>query len=254
MDKLVSIEKKVIDWPFFRDLILATSSNALAHPTFITYLNPYTATLAYEEVYHYEEVDHYVLDGAIVSKFYNFFFNQNFRTLSFDFSHAADDVFSLLQEKQLKVAFIGASQADLDVFVNKIEDKYPNLDIALARNGYLNFDQDLAPLIEQLNTIKPNFILISAGAPFQEKVGLAIKSAVNFSPVITTCGAFMSQTANAKRESYYPKWIDKLGLRWLYRLKKEKHIRTRWLKYYPRFALVYPTLKVFKKISGIIKK
>mgnify|MGYP000060826451 CR=1 FL=1 len=44
-----------------------------------------------------------------------------------------------------------------------------------------------------------------------------------------TCGGFVHQTA-MNRMHYYPNWVDKMNLRFVYRMYKEKHTRTRYLQ------------------------
>lgn len=44
-----------------------------------------------------------------------------------------------------------------------------------------------------------------------------------------TCGGFIHQTANNEIE-YYPLWIDRMNLRFVYRMYKEKHTRKRYVQ------------------------
>lgn len=242
MRKLERIERKIIDWPDFKNLIVNNNDQ----PKFITYLNPYTSTLAFQNIYDAESVDHFVLDGVITSKYFNIFNRCRYRTLSFDFSHAAGDVFEQLCCHDISLALIGAKPEELDQFEQKLKSRHPDLNIIYTHHGYIKTDAQLSEIVNNLNKAKPKFILLSAGAPLQETLGLKIKNQLTYPAIINTCGAFFSQTVSAKRESYYPPLIDKLSLRWLYRLVKEKHIRKRWLTYYPRFLLCYPILKLFK--------
>ncbi|RZF79180.1 glycosyltransferase [Pseudoalteromonas sp. CO325X] len=253
MHKLESIEQRVIDWKHLKEIIQAPKDKQCS-PTFITYLNPYTATLAYREDYPSNNVDGFVLDGTIATKMFNIFNRKKYRTLSFDFSHAAGDVFSLLEKNQQSVAIIGASKEELDVFTSRIQAMFNNLKIVYSHSGYLNIDTQLEQIIGSLNKEKPDFILLSTGAPLQEFIGCRLREKLTGTKVITTCGAFVSQTVSAKREKYYPVLVDKLCLRWLYRLIKEKHIRKRWLKFYPRFVFLYPIMKSSLLLKRLFKR
>lgn len=239
MKNIKQIESKVIDWSDLKDLISTKGKSSCV----VGYLNPFTSTLLYNQ--QVENCDYYALDGVITTKFFNFFNRKNYRTLSFDFSHVANEVFELIAAKGLSLGIVGAKEAELNRFVSILKNIHPELTINFQRNGYINSDAELEELILNITTIKPDVIILSLGTPLQEKFGVMLKSQESLRSTIIACGAFVSQTAASGGGKYYPPMIDKLSLRWLYRLYKEKHIRKRWLVYYPRFVICYPLLKLF---------
>ena len=46
--------------------------------------------------------------------------------------------------------------------------------------------------------------------------------------------------------NYYPKWIDKYNLRFLYRMYKEPHTRMRYLK----AGIIFPLRFVWERLTG----
>jgi N-acetylglucosaminyldiphosphoundecaprenol N-acetyl-beta-D-mannosaminyltransferase len=253
MHRINEIESKILDWSHLCDLILSNEGSKNS-PNFITYLNPYTATLTYSNIYNYNDIDGFVLDGIITTKLFNLFNRRSYQTLSFDFSHIAGDTFELISKNKLKLAIIGANNSELNKFVDLLKSKYSDLNICFSRDGYFNIDTEINTLVDALNLSQPAFIMLSMGSPLQEKLGILLRGRLKFKTVIMTCGAFVSQTASSGKESYYPYLIDKLSLRWLYRLYKEKHIRMRWIKYYPKFVIIYPILKISSILQGFLKK
>ncbi|MDB1069579.1 hypothetical protein PL690_21470, partial [Phocaeicola vulgatus] len=57
------------------------------------------------------------------------------------------------------------------------------------------------------------------------------------------CGIKVHQTANNEIE-YYPLWIDRMNLRFVYRMYKEKHTRKR----YVQAALLFPARFLWEKL------
>jgi N-acetylglucosaminyldiphosphoundecaprenol N-acetyl-beta-D-mannosaminyltransferase len=84
--------------------------------------------------------------------------------------------------------------------------------------------------------LDPDFLVIGMGTPLQESFLSNIKS-LGWGGVGFTCGGFIHQTASGL--NYYPKWINKLNLRWLYRIWDEPRLLTRYLIQYPRFVVLF---------------
>jgi N-acetylglucosaminyldiphosphoundecaprenol N-acetyl-beta-D-mannosaminyltransferase len=73
------------------------------------------------------------------------------------------------------------------------------------------------------------------GIPLQEEFILALRNA-GFQGVSLTCGGFLDQLVRGER--YYPEWIERFELRWLYRLASEPHrLARRYLVEYQTFII-----------------
>lgn len=110
--------------------------------------------------------------------------------------------------------------------------KYPNLNIAGTRNGYFK-PQENDEIIECINNSKADIVFVCLGAPMQEKWIFENKDKLNCRVMMGIGGSldvFAGVTERAPE-----KW-QKLGLEWLYRLKKEPKRFFRMLAL-PKFAL-----------------
>ena len=78
----------------------------------------------------------------------------------------------------------------------------------------------------------------------QEKFLLKVKNA-GYLGIGFTCGGFIHQTSRNEID-YYPTWVDKTNLRFVYRMWKEPHTRKR----YVTAGLLFPVRFIAEKIFG----
>ncbi|MFW6026067.1 MAG: WecB/TagA/CpsF family glycosyltransferase [Candidatus Woesearchaeota archaeon] len=108
-----------------------------------------------------------------------------------------------------------------------------NLEIAGYHHGYLNSDLK-KELIKDINEKEPNILFVGMGAPLQEKFLKENMEKLNINVGVTVGGSFDVLAGNLKRA---PKFIQKIGLEWLYRLIQEPKRFKRTLLL-PQFALI----------------
>src|SRR5690606_14863225 len=106
---------------------------------------------------------------------------------------------------------------------------FPCLNILGFQDGYFS-DQEQIKIKAKIKELSPDLIFLGMGSPKQEELAIVLK---NPKLTVYTCGAFISQTANYG-VNYYPYLINKLHLRWLYRIFKEKGLVRRYLIEYPK--------------------
>jgi N-acetylglucosaminyldiphosphoundecaprenol N-acetyl-beta-D-mannosaminyltransferase len=82
------------------------------------------------------------------------------------------------------------------------------------------------------------------GVVRQERFLLAARNA-GFRGVGFTCGGFIHQTARDEID-YYPAWINRWNLRFLYRMYREPHTRMRYLK----AGIVFPIKFLLERLNG----
>ncbi len=91
-------------------------------------------------------------------------------------------------------------------------ERYPDLKIVGAENGY----QDLEQVIERINEAKPDALLVGLGFPKQERwIYKNLKKMPSVKVAIGVGGAFDFISGRTKRA---PKFIQNIGLEWLWRL------------------------------------
>ena len=112
------------------------------------------------------------------------------------------------------------------------------------RNGYFSSEEEMDKVIEQIRELKPDFLIVGMGIVMQETFLVKVKKA-NVDCIGFTCGGFVHQTAYNEIQ-YYPKWIDWMNLRFLYRMYKEKHTRKR----YVQAAFLFPARFIYERFFG----
>lgn len=172
----------------------------------------------------------YFCDGMLMSSFMSRVTGRTIGRVSFDFTSIADQVLGGAQRLGKRVYFVGARQAELELFMLKIQALYPRLNIAGYHNGY--FDAAEAEAIRaDICRSEANILIVGLGAGLQEQFEQDVLRA-GFQGVAFTCGGFIRQEALASRQ-YYPAWINRLHLRAFYRMYREPHTIKRYLIDYP---------------------
>jgi N-acetylglucosaminyldiphosphoundecaprenol N-acetyl-beta-D-mannosaminyltransferase len=126
-----------------------------------------------------------------------------------------DIFFPFCEENQLKIFYVGSKpefQSEIQKYMNS---KYPNL-VMENHDGYFKLgskEEDI--LIDEINSFKPQIILVGMGMPRQEKWIDANLNRID-SNVFLSCGAAMEYIVG--NANVPPRWIGQIGLEWLYRL------------------------------------
>ncbi|MBV4484950.1 WecB/TagA/CpsF family glycosyltransferase [Pseudomonas sp. SWRI153] len=172
----------------------------------------------------------YFCDGMLMSAFMSRVTGRTIGRVSFDFTSIADPVLGGAEQGGKRVYFVGARQAELELFILKIKTLYPRLSIAGYHNGY--FDAAEAEAIRaDICRSEANILIVGLGAGLQEQFEQDVLRA-GFEGVAFTCGGFIRQEALASRQ-YYPALINRLHLRAFYRMYREPHTIKRYLIDYP---------------------
>ena len=209
---------------------LTSNFNYFEENSIISYVNVYNYIELRKSSKRVESIDKFTLDGILLVILIRILFNKKFKRLSPDFSSYFGEVFRLCEEKNKKVYFIGASKNEIKKFVKNIMLKHPNLKTVGYSDGF--FQEDAIPsLINEISTLATDLVFVGLGTPKQEDFAEKLKES-KFKGTIYTCGAFISQTSNHGVD-YYPKIINSLEIRWLYRLIKEEGLFKRYFIQYP---------------------
>jgi N-acetylglucosaminyldiphosphoundecaprenol N-acetyl-beta-D-mannosaminyltransferase len=110
--------------------------------------------------------------------------------------------------------------------------RYPGLVLAGREHGYIVEDRYQA-LIQEINSLDIDILFIGLGSPRQEKW---IHRHKNELKTRICMGVGGSLDVIAGKASWAPRWIQRAGLEWLYRLFREPG-RLRRQMALPRFAL-----------------
>ncbi|MGM0409983.1 MAG: WecB/TagA/CpsF family glycosyltransferase [Bacillota bacterium] len=153
---------------------------------------------------------------------------------------------------KFSVYFLGAEPGIVDKMIENLNDSSKslannknlakNLEIAGYHHGYLNSDLK-KEVIKDINEKKPDILFVGMGAPLQEKFLKKNMEKLNINIGVTVGGSFDVLAGNLKRA---PKFIQKIGLEWLYRLIQEPKRFKRTLLL-PQFAVIALYKSLFKK-------
>ncbi|MGN5651116.1 WecB/TagA/CpsF family glycosyltransferase [Bacillus sp. Brlt_9] len=105
-----------------------------------------------------------------------------------------------------------------------LESRYPGLHIVGTIDGY---EKDNQIIIDTINQANPDFLFVALGSPRQELWIKENMKKLNVSIFQGVGGSFDVVSGNLKRA---PKWMQKIGLEWLYRVLIEPKRIVRILK------------------------
>lgn len=204
------------------------------NPLLCTFLNPYTAYMAKKESNLYNRFDVIGSDGFLVVLINYLFSCKKTLRVSFDMTSLADVLFTYLETHKQSVYFIGSTEENISRSMIIIQNSFSFLNIVGYHHGFINGQESL--IANEIIDINPDVVVVGMGALVQDRFAVLLRD-LGCRSSIYTCGGFLHQTIN--RINYYPKWINRLHLRTLYRLIKEPYVWKRVILYYPRFVCKY---------------
>ncbi len=144
----------------------------------------------------------------------------------------------LAAEKGYSIYFFGAEEGIAQKSADVLQERHPDLIVAGVCSPPFQpvIDMDEA-LLDDIREAKPDILLVALGNPKQEKwIGMYGKRVGV--PVMIGIGASLDFIAGKEKRA--PKWMQKSGLEWVYRLLREP--RRLWKRYamdLPAFALFF---------------
>lgn len=209
-----------------------------------TFLNPvsYVDALCNKDLFL--QFDGIFADGSLLCKAIRILYGVKVERRSFDMTSLAPQLFEYAIKNDKSIYIVASKQEQVESAVERFKVLYPNLNVIGYRNGYFNNEEEQDEEANKIVALQPDFLIVGMGIIMQEKFLLKVKNA-GYKGVGFTCGGFIHQTASNQID-YYPQWVDKMNLRFLYRFIKEKHTRKRYLK----AAFVFPIVFLKERIIG----
>jgi len=196
----------------------------------VSFVNPYSYCVIRN--LDLTQINEWYVDGVVAVKVFRLL-GIDVRRASFDLTSLAPIVFKQAERSDLSVAILGAKPQEIINFEKFLIGKYPKLNLVYTRHGYFNNDAERVEAFESLCEVKPDIVVVGMGTPIQESTLIELRE-MGWSGTGFTCGGFIHQTASTGGD-YYPSWINKMNLRWLYRMWDEPKLIKRYFKYYPLF-------------------
>lgn len=155
----------------------------------------------------------------------------------------ASKIFERMAAQGMKAYLLGARPGVAEKAADFLKEKYPGLEICGTHDGY--FDDD-APIIAEINAVKPDFLLVCLGYPKQE---LWMKNNAQRLSVGLMAGLGGSLDVFAGVVERAPERWQRLGLEWLYRCVKEPK-RIKRIARLPLFLVKAAAKRIGKMLNG----
>lgn len=110
--------------------------------------------------------------------------------------------------------FLGGKGNTVQKAIENVKKIYPNIQIIGFHEGFFEENPE-EEVIKEINQLQPNVLFVAMGAPAQEKWIDKHKHELKVDVAAGQGGTFDYEAGNIKRA---PKWIQKIGLEWLWRL------------------------------------
>lgn len=200
--------------------------------TAISFVNPFSYQILRNNTSSYLDIDHFYSDAMLSSFIFGVLFNKNIPRISFDYGSFAKTFFEIAELHNLSIFIVGSKDKQLKGAIAQFKQSYPKLNICGSHDGYFEHDMEV---IELIKSSRAQYVICGLGTPKQDEFAQSIKRALpNQVKQIYTCGGFIHQSE--ERVDYYPQFINRYNLRWLYRAVKEPKVIKRLLINYPLFA------------------
>lgn len=209
-----------------------------------TYLNPVSYLTALDNKDLFGRMDGIFADGGLLVKAIKSLYGKQVTRRSFDMTSMAPELFSYVQEYGKTIYIVASKQEQVEATVEIFRERYPKVKFAGYRNGYFSSESEMDDEAKRIVEVNPDFLIVGMGALMQEKFLLKVKNA-GFKGVGFTCGGFIHQTSKNEID-YYPAWVDKTNLRFVYRMWKEPHTRKRYFM----AGLLFPARFIAERIFG----
>lgn len=150
---------------------------------------------------------------------------------------------SAAAEKGIPIGFLGSTAETLQMLLRNIRVQFPGVQIAYSVSPSFRSilpEEDMA-IVDEINESGVGILFVGLGCPKQEKWMAAHAKRVQ--AVMVGVGAAFDFIAGTKKQS--PKWMQTIGLEWLFRLMQEPgRLWRRYLYHNPRFVflVMLPTL------------
>lgn len=193
-----------------------------------SFLNPvsYLEAMRHQELFG--QMDGLFADGVLLVWAIRVVYGVKVRRRSFDMTSLARVLLEDVVAHGRSIYIVGAREEQLERAVGVIREHYKGIDIVGFRKGYFDSEKEEQLEAQHIAALQPDLLIVGMGAIRQERFLLKVKEA-GFKGAGFTCGGFIHQ-ASQNRLEYYPKWIDRMNLRFVYRIWKEPHTRKRYIK------------------------
>lgn len=193
-----------------------------------TFLNPVSYLIALKNKDKFAGFDGIFADGVLLVKAIKLVYGDLVQRKSFDMTSFAPILFDKAVKEGRRIYIVASKEDELNKAVKIFSEQYPRLHIVGKHHGFFSSNKEREEEIGRIIVLNPDYLIVGMGTPLQEEFLLQAKKK-GFQGIGFTCGGFIHQTAHNQID-YYPTWIDRANLRFVYRMYKEPHTRKRYLQ------------------------
>ncbi len=117
-----------------------------------------------------------------------------------------------------RLYLLGARQKIIENAVKTLRQERPGITIVGFRNGYFDSVDEERQVVDEINGAKPHILLLGFGTPMKEKWVKRHKDRLDV-PVIHGVGGSFDIVGGLTKRA--PKWMQRAGLEWFYRVIQE---------------------------------
>ena len=121
-------------------------------------------------------------------------------------------------EEGLSVYVLGGDKEAIEEALRKLKVESLKLKVVGIDPAFVKLDEDQPEIIERINAAKPDILFVALGNPKQELWMGRNKAKLDVGAMIGIGGTFNFLAGRVKRA---PKWMQKSGLEWIYRIIQE---------------------------------
>jgi N-acetylglucosaminyldiphosphoundecaprenol N-acetyl-beta-D-mannosaminyltransferase len=121
------------------------------------------------------------------------------------------------EKKGYRVYILGAKRAVLERAVTRIRGQHPHLSIAGCRDGYFDESEDQA-VVAEIRELRPDVLFVAMSSPRKEYFLVEHGRDLGV-PLVMGVGGAIDVVAGVTRRA--PRFMQRLGLEWLFRLLQE---------------------------------
>jgi len=201
------------------------------------YLSPQTYVSARQDPALYDGFDAIRFDGILMTSCLSRILGLSIKRQSFDLTSLAPLAFRRATERGERVCLVGGADGVSEKASRSLARIFPGLKIVGTWPGYFVNEAERQDVIREIVSADPHLTVIGMGGVLQDRFAADLRAA-GLSGSVHTCGGFLEQTARSGG-TYYPSWVDRLNLRWAFRMLDDPRIILRVLTQYPRFLLLF---------------
>ena len=123
----------------------------------------------------------------------------------------------LADREGFSVYFLGAKQEIVETCVRHVARDFPGAKMAGFRNGYFS-TEEIPEIVSAIRAVAPDFLFLGMGSPLKERLADEWKEQFGTRVIQGVGGSFDVMAGLVKRA---PRWMQRIGIEWLYRVIQE---------------------------------